>query len=189
MDARFLKSATRKEDYPRSGLPVIAFSGRSNVGKSSLINNLVGRKGLARTSSTPGRTQAINFFEVDGQWMFVDLPGYGYAKVPESIRAHWGPMIEEFLKENAKLKLAVLIVDARHEPTPLDRVMQEWLEAHRIPYRVVATKGDKLSSNQLRRSLRRIEEVLKTDPLPYSAATGMGRKELWQIIREDVKHG
>ncbi|MFQ5930147.1 MAG: ribosome biogenesis GTP-binding protein YihA/YsxC [Acidobacteriota bacterium] len=182
MNVQFIKSATRKHEYPKTTLPKIAFAGRSNVGKSSLINNLVGKKRLARISATPGRTQVINFFNVDSRWIFVDLPGYGFAKVPARIRARWGPMIEEFLKEDESLKLTLMIVDARHEPTQLDLVMKEWLEQYRVPHQVVATKVDKLSSNQLQRSLDRIENIFNRGVIPYSAATGMGKKELWRIL-------
>jgi GTP-binding protein len=178
----FLKSATQKGEYPKLKLPKVAFSGRSNVGKSSLINSLVGKKGLARTSSSPGRTQVINFFNVEDQWIFVDLPGYGFAKAPKSVRVRWGRMVEEFLREDEDLKLTVMMVDARREPTDLDLVMKEWLEQFSIPYQVVATKVDKLSSNKLRKSLNQIESVFNCSVLPYSAATGMGKKELWRIL-------
>ena len=182
MVVHFLKSATHKGDYPQLQLPKIAFSGRSNVGKSSLINNLVGRKGLARTSATPGRTQVINFFNVNDRWIFTDLPGYGFAKAPAHIRASWGRMVEEFLREDENLKLTVMIVDARHEPTELDRVMKQWLEQFSIPFQVVATKVDKLSSHQLQKSLNRMKNVFNCGVIPYSAATGMGKKELWRIL-------
>ena len=182
MVVHFLKSATQRGEYPKLKLPKIAFSGRSNVGKSSLINNLVGKKGLARTSSSPGRTQVINFFSVENRWVFVDLPGYGYAKAPKSVRVRWGHMVEEFLREDENLKLTVMMVDARREPTDLDRVMQEWLEQFSIPYQVVATKVDKLSSNKLQKSLNQIEDVFNCSVLPYSAATGTGKKELWRIL-------
>jgi GTP-binding protein len=182
VEVQFIKSATHKDDYPKLQLPRIAFAGRSNVGKSSLINSLLGRKGVARTSSTPGRTQLINFFNVDDRWVFVDLPGYGFAKVPEKIRDRWGPMIEEFLGEEEKLKLTVMIVDARREPTELDLVMKQWLDEFEVPYQIVATKADKLSANRLRGSLNRIEEGFSSSVVPYSAATGTGKKELWRVI-------
>lgn len=182
MVVHFLKSATQKGEYPKLKLPKVAFSGRSNVGKSSLINSLVGKKGLARTSSSPGRTQVINFFNVEDRWIFVDLPGYGFAKAPKSIRVRWGDMVEEFLREDENLKLTVMMVDARREPTDLDLVMQEWLEQFSVPYQVVATKVDKLSSNKLQKSLNQIESVFNCSVLPYSAATGMGKKELWRIL-------
>jgi GTP-binding protein len=181
--ANFLKSATQRSEYPEIGLPQIAFVGRSNVGKSSLINSLVGRKNLARTSSTPGRTQIINFFEVDGTWVLVDLPGYGFAKVPKDIRDRWGPMIEEFLVGDDRLRLVVVILDSRHEPTKLDRNMIEWLSHFGVPFQLIATKFDKVAKSQRTRSLRRIRESLESeDVLPFSAVTGEGKKDLWKII-------
>ena len=152
------------------------------MGKSSLINSLVGQKGLARCSATPGRTQVINFFNVQNKWIFVDLPGYGFARAPARIRARWGPMIEEFLTEEVKLELCVMIVDARHEPTQLDGLMKTWLEQYRVPHQVVATKVDKLSSNQLQKCLPRIDEILNCKLIPYSAVTGVGKDKLWRVL-------
>lgn len=186
MQALFLKSAAQPEDSPRPELPSIAFAGRSNVGKSSLINSLVGQKKLARTSNSPGRTRLINFFLVDSRWVFVDLPGYGYARVSRQQRSRWGPMIEGYLKTDRNLKCLLLLVDSRHEPSRLDRMMRDWLREHRIPHRVVATKADKLSSNQIRKSMRRIQEILEVNiVIPYSSVTGAGKKELWRLIEED----
>ena len=182
MNVRFLKSAVGMKDYPERGLPRVAFAGRSNVGKSSLINSLVGRKGLARCSSSPGRTQVINFFDVEERWMFVDLPGYGFAKAPAHVRDRWGPMIEEFLTQDEDLKLCIMVVDARHKPKQLDLVMGNWLEECHIPYQVVATKVDKVSSSRVQRSMNRIHETLHCSVIPYSAATGIGKDKLWQII-------
>lgn len=159
--------------------------GRSNVGKSSLINSLTGRKKLAKTSGAPGRTRLINFFLVDSKYVFVDLPGYGYAKVSRQEREQWGPMIEKYLTGDEILRQLLLLVDCRHAPSRLDRMMREWLQEHGIPYCVVATKADKLSSNQVRKSIRQIKETLNVERVfPYSAATGMGRKDLWRFIHE-----
>ncbi len=184
LKARFVKSADRKDGYPRFKIPAIAFAGRSNVGKSSLINCLVGMRRLARTSSTPGRTQCINFFSLEEKWMLVDLPGYGYAKVPDRIRERWGSMIEEFFREYAQLRLAVVIVDARHEPTELDSGMVAYLQELGLPFVVAATKVDKLAKSRKSRSLRAIREQLPgSEVIAFSANTGEGRHELWQMIR------
>jgi GTP-binding protein len=165
----------------------VAFAGRSNVGKSSLINCLVGRKNLARVSSKPGRTQLINFFSVNDRWMLVDLPGYGFAKVPDRVRASWGPMIEEFFTESPHLKLAVLIVDARHPPSDMDRVMATWLRDLRVSCQVTATKVDKVPKSRRRNDLDRIGESLEVPSvIPFSAVTGEGRGRLWEAIESCV---
>ena len=181
--ATFVKSATSPEHYPRDGRPEIAFMGRSNVGKSSLINSLLGVRGLARTSSTPGRTQLINFFLINDSFYFVDLPGYGYARVPRDIKKHWGPMVEKYLATRSGLVLSIVITDSRHEPTELDLLMKEWLEARGKPFIIVATKADKLSSNQLRASLVRASAIVGSNELvAYSAVTGSGAARLWKEI-------
>ena len=181
--ATFIKSATSTEHYPRDGRPEIAFMGRSNVGKSSLINSLLGVRGLARTSSTPGRTQLINFFSINDSFNFVDFPGYGYARVPRDVKKLWGPMIEKYLATRANLVLSILITDSRHEPTELDLLMKGWLEARGKPFIIVATKADKLSSNKLRASLSRASAVLGGNELvPYSAVTGSGAPRIWKEI-------
>jgi GTP-binding protein len=181
--ATFVKSATSTEHYPRDGRPEIAFMGRSNVGKSSLINSLLGVRGLARTSSTPGRTQLINFFSINDAFNFVDLPGYGYARVPRDVKKLWGPMVEKYLATRPNLVLSILITDSRHEPTELDLLMKGWLEARGKPFIIVATKADKLSSNQLRASLSRASAVLGSNELvAYSAVTGNGAARIWKEI-------
>lgn len=185
--ATFVKSATSPEHYPRDGRPEIAFMGRSNVGKSSLINSLLGVRGLARTSSTPGRTQLINFFLINDAFHFVDLPGYGYARVPRDVKKHWGPMVEKYLATRPGLVLSILITDSRHEPTGLDLLMKEWLEARGKPFIIVATKADKLSSNQLRASIVRASAVLGSDEfVAYSAVTGSGAARLWKEITRRI---
>ena len=185
MKVSFLVTATNKQHYPAVRLPRVAFAGRSNVGKSSLINSLLGRKKLARTSSRPGHTQAINFFNVEDRWHFVDLPGYGYAKAPMHIKSQWGEMIEEFLKDRELLRLTILIVDARHKPTKLDLVMRDCLVHYEVPFQVVATKSDKLSANRRQQSVATAQQTLETENIiPYSSATGIGKRQLWQIIRE-----
>lgn len=181
--AEFIKSAFNETHWTADGLPEIAFLGRSNVGKSSLINSLLQRKGLARTSNTPGRTQCINFFLINEAYYFVDLPGYGYAKVSKTMRAEWGKMAENYLANRRGLMLSIQLVDSRHAPTELDLQLNEWLRFHRKNFIVVATKADKLSSNQLQKSVREIERQLpESKILMYSSVTGKGKDALWAEI-------
>jgi GTP-binding protein len=185
--ARFIASATTPGSFLPERYPEIAFIGRSNVGKSSLLNGLLGVKGLARTSSTPGRTQAINFFLINESFYFVDLPGYGYAKASKADRLAWGRLIEKYLAERSQLVLSILIVDARHEPSPLDLQMQTWLQHFGLSYLVVSTKIDKLSSNEQRTIRQRQRKSLQTERvIPYSALTGAGAKEIWEEIRKST---
>ena len=186
--AVFIKSAPSPEHYPRDARPEIAFMGRSNVGKSSLINSLLGAKGLAKTSSTPGRTQLINFFRINEAFTFVDLPGYGYARVPSAVKREWGPMIEKYLATRPNLVLSILITDLRHEPSKLDLLMKEWLSERGMPFVIVATKADKLSSNQLRTNVSRASAVLgKENPIiAYSAITRSGADRIWKEITTRV---
>ena len=189
--AEFVKSSFSEKDWPRAPLPEIAFLGRSNVGKSSLINSLLGVKGLARTSSTPGRTQALNFFLINRKFHFVDLPGYGYARVPKSIREEWGEFVTAYLAKRERLVLSIHILDSRHDPTQLDVQLSEWLSAHGRPALRVATKADKLSRNELQRNLRRAADVLgatsgQAGMVAYSAVTGAGREQVWRAISEAV---
>lgn len=177
--ARFVKSATRPDDFPRDVRPEIAFCGRSNIGKSSLLNSLTNAHGLARTSSSPGRTQTINFFLIDERTYFVDLPGYGYAKVPKAVKEKWGAMIEGYLQNRRQLKLAVMLVDSRMAPTESDVMMKQWLDHHRIPNTVVLTKTDKVSRNQLNQALRTGARTLNTkEIIAFSAVTGAGKDEI-----------
>lgn len=186
--AEFIKSAFNETHWTTDGLPEIAFLGRSNVGKSSLLNSLLQRKGLARTSNTPGRTQSINFFQINEAVSFADLPGYGYAKVSKTMRAEWGKMAEQYLAEREELVLAIQLVDSRHAPTPLDRQLHEWLTFYRKNHLVVATKADKLSSIKLKKSLQEIEKILPESPLiAYSAVTGKGREEVWREIGKSLE--
>jgi GTP-binding protein len=185
--AEFLKSAFKEADWPRDAKPEIAFLGRSNVGKSSLINSLLAVRGLARTSSTPGRTQALNFFEINNQFRFVDFPGFGYARVPKEIKSSWGEMATTFLAMRRQLVLSIHIVDSRHEPTKQDLQLHEWLEESNKPQLTVATKSDKLSNNELRNNLGRIARVLNVDSvMAYSAKSGRGREELWRSIKSAI---
>lgn len=163
--------------------------GRSNVGKSSLINSLLGVKGLARTSNTPGRTQLINFFLINDAFHFVDLPGYGYARVPTEVKKLWGPMIEKYLATRPNLMLSILITDSRHEPTQLDLLMRDWLEARGRPFIIVATKSDKLSSNQLRANLSRASAVFgkENEIVAYSSVTRRGADRIWKTITAQLQ--
>ena len=182
--AEFVRSAFSKDHWVTDGLPEIAFLGRSNVGKSSLINSLLLRKGLARTSNTPGRTQSINFFLINSSFYFADLPGYGYAKVSKTMRADWGKMAEEYLAERDELALCVQLIDSRHKPTPLDIQLNEWLNFHAKKHLIVATKADKISNNELQKSLSATRKILTGAPiLAYSAQTGRGRDELWSALK------
>lgn len=181
--AEFIKSAFEKKHWTEDGRPEISFLGRSNVGKSSLINSLLGRKGLARTSNTPGRTQSINFFLINESFYFVDLPGYGYARVSKTMRQEWGVMAEEYLAERGELRLSIQLVDSRHEPTRLDRQLHEWLVFHNKNHIVVATKADKLSTNRLNKSLKEITADLKGSRIiAYSSLNGLGKDAVWQEI-------
>ena len=179
----FLKSSFLEADWPNGALPEIAFMGRSNVGKSSLINSLLAVRGLARTSATPGRTQSLNFFLINARFRFVDLPGFGYARVPKAIKSTWGEMVTSYLAKREQLVLSIHIVDSRHEPTKLDLQLHEWLEHAARPRLIVATKSDKLSNNELKESLRRVKRVFATDRVvAYSAKTGRGGNEIWRAI-------
>lgn len=182
---QFIKSATKPAHYPEGSLPEIAFAGRSNVGKSSLVNVLVNRKNLVRTSSTPGRTQLINFFQVNDDFMLVDLPGYGYAKVPLAVKKEWRPMMETYLSKRRNLRGVVLILDIRRTPTEEDLQMLAWLRAFSVPPIVVITKCDKVSKNERARQSAVIMEKmqLKKEELNYfSALSKEGKDAVWDRI-------
>lgn len=188
--AEFIKSAVWPPQYPPATMPEIAFVGRSNVGKSSLMNTLVGRKQLAKTSQTPGRTQLINFFSINKAMSFVDLPGYGFARVPRSVKKDWGDMIETYLRERQNLAMVVFILDLRRDPSDDDLSLLDWLEYYRIPFTVILTKSDKLSNNQAIARKRMIEKLLggKTQQVTmlFSAKTQKGREELWKMIENHL---
>jgi len=187
ISAEFTKSAFDRAHWTTDGLPEISFLGRSNVGKSSLLNSLLHRKGLARTSNTPGRTQSINFFRVNDRFYFADLPGYGYAKVSKSMRADWGKMAEEYLAERRELVLSIQLVDSRHSPTELDRQLHEWMTVNEKSRIIVATKADKLSNNELAKNLRVIERELPgARVIAFSPQTGRGRDAVWGEIESAV---
>lgn len=188
ISAEFVKSAFERKHWVTGGLPEVAFLGRSNVGKSSLINSLLQRKGLARASNTPGRTQSINFFLINDRFYFVDLPGYGYAKVSKTKRTDWSKMAEDYLSDRKELTLSIQLIDARHEPTPLDKQLDQWLIFHQKEHLAIATKSDKLSANNLLTNIRNIQKGLEnTNVIAYSAETGRGRDELWNHILAAVQ--
>lgn len=181
----FIKSAVKPSHYPDLGLPEVAFAGRSNVGKSSLINRLLNRRSLVRVSSTPGRTQHINFFTVNDQLALVDLPGYGFAKAPVAVRRQWGPMIESYLQKRQELKAVVWILDCRRKPNQDDLNLAEWLLAAAMPIVTVATKVDKIKPSVMVRTIKEFRAGLPPQlppPLLFSSRTGRGRSELWSVI-------
>lgn len=184
--AEFLISALSPAQYPPQPLPEVAFAGRSNVGKSSLINTLVHRKKLVKTSATPGKTRAINFFLINQRFMLVDLPGYGYAKVPRQVQASWQPMVETYLQQRRTLRAVVHIVDLRHPPTEQDRQLHEWLQLHHIAVVTVATKADKVKASRRQAHLAAIRHGLDLShgepPLLFSSHNREGRLQLWQRL-------
>lgn len=185
--AEFVVSAVRAHQYPADALPEVAFAGRSNVGKSSLINCLVQRKKLVRTSRTPGRTQMINFFKINNAFYFVDLPGYGFARVPEAVRAQWRPMVESYLSGRPSLRGIVLILDVRRGPTPDDLQLWNWLDMQRIPVLPVLTKADKVSRGKclgLQRQAAGVLGIAADALLVFSATTRQGRGELLKRLGE-----
>jgi GTP-binding protein len=188
--ARFVTSAPSLQDCPPDNYPEVAFVGRSNVGKSSLLNTLLHRKKLALTSKTPGKTRTLNYYAINEAFYFVDLPGYGYAAVAKSLKAEWGKSVTEFLKERVSLRLCVQLIDARHKPTALDHQMLELLEEAQVPTLIAATKFDKLKQSERKKSIRRIREelVLPDDVVvvPFSSMTGEGVKEVWNFISECI---
>lgn len=173
---------------PKNALPEIAFSGKSNVGKSSLINALMNRKSLARTSGQPGKTQTINFYNVNGELYFVDLPGYGYARVAESVKEKWGKMIENYLHSSEQLKAVFLLIDIRHEPGSHDKNMYDWILHQGYQPIIIATKLDKIKRSQVQKHLKMVREGLQaakeTMIIPFSAETKQGREEIYECIEQ-----
>ena len=188
--AEIFATAVRPAQYPAAGLPEIALAGRSNVGKSSLINAFLNRKNLARTSSTPGKTQTINFYGINGAWFFVDLPGYGYANASKGDRARWGKFIETYLNGRRELAGMIQLVDLRHPPMDSDKAMTEWLLHYNMPVLVAGTKADKVSRGQWARQVKQIRQGLalteKTPVIAFSAVTGLGKEELGAWLEERV---
>lgn len=186
----FVISAVGPDQYPSDGLPEVALAGRSNVGKSSFINRLIDRKNLARTSSQPGKTQMLNYYRIDDKFYFVDLPGYGFAKVSKKMRQQWGQMIEQYLLHREELKLVALLVDLRHAPTADDQMMAEWLKHYEIPFIVVATKADKISKSKRIKHLKEAASALQLGDehvlIPFSSVDGQGKEEAWQAIEKFI---
>ncbi|CAB1077508.1 GTP-binding protein [Alkalispirochaeta odontotermitis] len=185
--AEFVTSATKPSQYPPEGLPEIAFAGRSNVGKSSLINVLVNRKRLVKTSSTPGRTQLVNFFDINEELTLVDLPGYGYAKVPASVKKKWGPMIETYLSGRGTLKGVVVILDIRRTPREEEHNLIAWLAHYSIASIMVLTKVDKLSKTKQAKQRAAVARTLARDAgdlIMFSAKSRKGREDVWQAIKK-----
>ena len=173
-------------NMPDNSLPEIAFAGKSNVGKSSLINGIMNRKSLARTSSQPGKTQTINFYNVNEAFYLVDLPGYGYAKANESVKAQWGKMIEGYLRSSRQLRAVFLLIDIRHEPSANDRQMYQWICHQGYHPIIIATKMDKLNRSQIPKAVKTVREGLETEKdtviIPFSAQTKQGREEIYDVI-------
>jgi len=175
------------DQLPRDRRPQIAVAGRSNVGKSSLLNRVIGQKKLAKVSSTPGRTRSLNFFQIDNQYYLVDLPGYGYAKVSKSLRAEWGELIEEFLVTSPDLIGLVLLLDCRRDPTKEDIELIQWLAERQLPVLIAVTKSDKLNRDKQNKKLHQVETELGAAALAFSAVTGQGKDALLHSIRDLVK--
>ena len=194
--AEFLQGVADLHQLPKNELKEILFIGRSNVGKSSLLNKMCNRKSLARTSTTPGKTREINYYIVNNLFYFVDLPGYGYAKVPEQMRAGWKRLIEDFLKRGRPIALGMQLIDSRQEPTPLDLMMMDWLEYYEIPYLLVLTKSDKLPVSKLSKQLvayrtrfaSQLNEGCCRGIVPFSIITGDGKAELLKLIDAHMNH-
>lgn len=183
-------SAVRPEQYPEDGLPEFALAGRSNVGKSSFINRMIGRKSLARISSKPGKTQTLNFYKIEEQLFFVDVPGYGYAKVSKSEREAWGKMIERYITGREELKAVVQIVDLRHPPTADDCMMYDFLKHYNIPCIIIATKADKIPKGKWDKHKKIVKTTLNMDPndplIVFSSEKGLGFEEAWREIEKKM---
>lgn len=178
---------------PQNKLPEIAFAGKSNVGKSSLINGLMNRKSLARTSSSPGKTQTINYYNINGEMYFVDLPGYGYATANVQVKAQWGKMIEDYLHQSKKIAAVFLLVDIRHAPSENDRIMYEWITSRGYEPIMIATKSDKIKRSQLPKQIRLIRDTLEAGDdaivIPYSALNKQGREEIYELLDKILAEG
>jgi len=192
ISAEFVNSVTDLNQLPAPHLPEIVFIGRSNVGKSSLINKICNKAKLAKTSSIPGRTRLLNYYLINEDFYFVDLPGYGYAKVPEQIKTGWRRLVESYISTRKNIKLVFELMDSRHDPTYLDQLMINWLEYYELEYSIVLTKSDKISANKMERQIYRTSKIVRNDELckdyiPFSAITGEGRSTVMKLIEENLK--
>jgi len=185
------KVAVDKTQYPKDNLPEIALVGRSNVGKSNFINSMVNRNNLAKTSSKPGKTRTINFYNINDSFRFVDLPGYGYAQVSKKEKDKWGRIIDEYLNSRENLKEVILLVDIRHEPTQLDVIMYDWIKSFNYRGIVIATKADKISKGKFQKHIKIIKEKLNAEStqliIPYSSTTKINKEQVWEVIKNIVK--
>jgi len=186
-EPQFVGSFFALDQLPKDGLPQIAIAGRSNVGKSSLLNRILGRKKLAKVSSTPGRTRSLNFFLIDNRFYLVDLPGYGYAKASKTLREQWGQLVDAYFANSDKLIGLVLLLDCRREPSREDVELLEWLSNRSLPTMVAITKSDKLSRNRLNERIKIIEENLGAPAIPFSSVSGLGKRELLASVRSLVE--
>lgn len=190
LNAEFIKGTVSPEQFPNLNLPELAFAGRSNVGKSSLLNSIVNKKNLAHTSSTPGKTQQINFFVVEGKWAFADLPGFGFAAIGKQHREEWAKLNFAYLESRKSLAFINILVDSRHDPQPKDLALIEWCENHKMRYLLILTKCDKLKDKEILERKNQLDNLLSNcsfniDVLPYSSQTGMGRIGLLAIIKRE----
>lgn len=188
---KFVTSATKLEECPPSGLPEVCFAGRSNVGKSSLINTLLNKKNIARTSNVPGKTQQMNYYQIGDDFFMVDLPGYGYAKVPKKERERWGKNIRDYLLERDSLRLILQVVDARHDPSQLDEDFFYWMGMNEKPFAVVLSKSDKISKNKVNQAKAKVRRIMKemnieVPILPYSSESRVGIPEITELINEFI---
>ena len=189
--AEIIATAVKPDQYPQTTLPEIALAGRSNVGKSSFINKMINRRSLARTSSNPGKTQTLNFYSVNEQMLFVDVPGYGYAKVSHTLRASWGKMIERYLMNREQLLVVLLIVDIRHEPSNNDQIMYDWLTSNGLDVKVIVTKADKIARSKWQKHMSIVRKTLgvrnPADLYMFSSETGLGKDEIWDMISDFIR--
>jgi GTP-binding protein len=191
--AEFIKSIYDLRNLPASVLSEFVFVGRSNVGKSSLINTICSKKTLAKVGSAPGKTRQLNYFLINEEYYLVDLPGYGYAKVPEQIRAGWRKLVEDYISERENVNMVFVLIDSRHEPTYLDELMVSWLEYYEIPYAIVLTKSDKISKNKMEKQIYRASKIVHNEDLckdyiPFSIVSGEGKNDIINLIWEALKN-